>query len=187
MAAYAERTVAALRELPEAHLVGHSMGGMVISAAAQRAPELIRQLIYLCAFVPLDGDSLNSLGRLNRTSSIPAATGIDVDRGILTLREDMLRVAFYHDCGEDSIALAREKLVPQPMAPFNDVLELDGSYAGVPKAYIECLEDQAIHLATQRQCYRRAGITRVATLDTSHSPFFSAPLHLAHTLERLAD
>jgi len=39
-------------------LVGHSYGGMVISGVAEQVPGRIRQLIYLDAFVPKNGESL---------------------------------------------------------------------------------------------------------------------------------
>src|SRR5919201_534684 len=32
-------------------LAGHSMGGIVISSAAERRPESIRALVYVCAFL----------------------------------------------------------------------------------------------------------------------------------------
>ena len=38
-------------------LVGHSYGGMVITAVADRAPDRVDALVYLDAFVPEDGDS----------------------------------------------------------------------------------------------------------------------------------
>jgi pimeloyl-ACP methyl ester carboxylesterase len=38
-------------------LVGHSYGGTVITAVADRFPERVRALVYLDAFVPDDGDS----------------------------------------------------------------------------------------------------------------------------------
>ncbi len=38
-------------------LVGHSYGGMVITGVADSIPEKIRQLVYLDAFVPEDGES----------------------------------------------------------------------------------------------------------------------------------
>ena len=42
-------------------LAGHSYGGMVVSAAADRVPGRIRGLVYLDAFVPRDGESCWSL------------------------------------------------------------------------------------------------------------------------------
>jgi pimeloyl-ACP methyl ester carboxylesterase len=44
-------------------LVGHSYGGMVVTAVADRVPEKIRTLVYLDAFVPKNGESLIDLAR----------------------------------------------------------------------------------------------------------------------------
>lgn len=41
----------------DAVLVGHSYGGMVITAVADRVPELIEGLVYSDAYVPADGES----------------------------------------------------------------------------------------------------------------------------------
>jgi pimeloyl-ACP methyl ester carboxylesterase len=50
-------------------LVGHSYGGMVITGVADRVPDRIKQVIYLDAFVPEDGESANA---------IRGGTGIDL-------------------------------------------------------------------------------------------------------------
>jgi pimeloyl-ACP methyl ester carboxylesterase len=42
-------------------LIGHSYGGMVISGVAEQAPECIRQLVYLDAMVPNDGESAKDI------------------------------------------------------------------------------------------------------------------------------
>ncbi|MFV8051210.1 alpha/beta hydrolase [Mycobacterium sp. 48b] len=44
-------------QVTDAVLAGHSYGGMVITAVADRIPDRIRALVYLDAFVPQDGDS----------------------------------------------------------------------------------------------------------------------------------
>lgn len=41
-------------------LVGHSYGGMVISGVVDQVPERVKQLVYVDAFVPNDGESLLS-------------------------------------------------------------------------------------------------------------------------------
>lgn len=42
-------------------LVGHSYGGMVISGVAEQTPDRIKQLIYLDAFVPKNGESMQTI------------------------------------------------------------------------------------------------------------------------------
>ncbi len=44
-------------------VVGHSMGGYPITAAAERAPERVERLVYLCAYVPAPGMSLADMRR----------------------------------------------------------------------------------------------------------------------------
>jgi pimeloyl-ACP methyl ester carboxylesterase len=48
-------------DLTNIALVGHSYGGMVITGVADRIPERIAHLVYLDAFLPRDGQSLNDL------------------------------------------------------------------------------------------------------------------------------
>ncbi|MHC9294786.1 alpha/beta fold hydrolase [Mycobacterium sp. LTG2003] len=45
------------QQVTDAVLVGHSYGGMVITAVADRLAALVDSLVYLDAFVPADGDS----------------------------------------------------------------------------------------------------------------------------------
>src|SRR5262245_51808475 len=48
-------------DLKDIVLVGHSYGGMVATGVADRAPERIAKLVYLDAFVPESGQSLQDL------------------------------------------------------------------------------------------------------------------------------
>jgi pimeloyl-ACP methyl ester carboxylesterase len=45
-------------DLRDVVLLGHSYAGFVIAGVAERVPDRIRRLVYLDAFVPLDGESL---------------------------------------------------------------------------------------------------------------------------------
>lgn len=51
-------------------LVGHSYGGMVITGVADRESEKIFRLVYLDAFLPEDGQSLNDLTGPERARSM---------------------------------------------------------------------------------------------------------------------
>src|SRR5690348_12629794 len=46
-------------DLSDVTLVGHSYGGMVVAGVADRMPERIKDLVFLDAFVPRSGQSLN--------------------------------------------------------------------------------------------------------------------------------
>lgn len=45
------------QRITDAVLVGHSYGGMVITAVADRLPDRVRALVYLDVFAPRDGES----------------------------------------------------------------------------------------------------------------------------------
>jgi pimeloyl-ACP methyl ester carboxylesterase len=49
------------RDLADAVLVGHSYGGVVITAAAGQVPGRLRGLVYLDASTPADGQSNNDV------------------------------------------------------------------------------------------------------------------------------
>jgi pimeloyl-ACP methyl ester carboxylesterase len=53
-------------DLHDVVLVGHSYGGMVITGVVDRVPERIQHVVYLDAFLPEDGESLNTAGGRDR-------------------------------------------------------------------------------------------------------------------------
>ena len=61
---YAAHVCDALATGPPAVLVGHSMGGVVVTQAAARCPRQIARLVYVAAFIPGDGQSLLDLTQL---------------------------------------------------------------------------------------------------------------------------
>ncbi len=59
-----DAVVNALRVLGRpAVLVGHSFAGIVAAAAAEQAPETVRTLVFVAAYLPKNGDSLVSLAQ----------------------------------------------------------------------------------------------------------------------------
>jgi pimeloyl-ACP methyl ester carboxylesterase len=51
-------------------LVGHSMAGMVISAVAEAIPAQIKSLVYLCAYLPQNGETLYQLSSEDKESLV---------------------------------------------------------------------------------------------------------------------
>ncbi len=61
-------------DLHDVVLVGHSYGGMVITGVADRVPDRIKRLVFVDAFLPDDGESLNT-SRGGRGAAPGAARG----------------------------------------------------------------------------------------------------------------
>ena len=58
-------------------------------------------------------------------------------------------------------------------------------FGRVPRVYIECLQDKVIPPPLQRQMYAKLPCQKVVSMNTDHSPFFSAPQKLTESLTAL--
>ena len=86
--AYAARVGAVIDAQSEpVILVGHSMGGQVITAAAELRPDRIRALVYLCAFLPGDGDALMALAAGDQDSLVLPNLELSEEQGYATVRD----------------------------------------------------------------------------------------------------
>lgn len=186
--AYAACVADAAAGLPERPIVvGHSMGGPVISAAAERAPETMARLAFLCAFLPKHGDVVLALTANDPKSLVPGVL-VPSDDGVTTgANPGMLREVFYADCSEADIERAKALLTPQPLMPLSVPMVLTPErFGSVPRDYVICEQDRAISAGYQREMLKSVPCERVVELQTSHSPFFSAPEKLADVLSGFA-
>ena len=186
---YARRVQATLESAPEpAVLVGHSMGGMVVTQAAEYAPERIRRLVYLTAFLPADGQSLVDLaGSFEGADNVQPNLVVDEETGTCVVAEGAAEWLFYGECTPEAAAHAQSMLRPEALAAFPTPVRVSEAGAGsIPRAYIECLRDQAITHGLQRHMVERLPCDPVFSIDTDHSPFLSRPRELADHLLSLA-
>lgn len=168
-------------------LVGHSRGGIVISEVAEHRPKRIRTLVYLTAFMARDGESLFDLAGSDEHSLVPPNMVMSEDKSSSTIRDEAVRDAFYGECSDDDVALARLCLQPEPTVPFATPVRItDANFGTVPRVYIECLRDRAIPLSLQRKMQAALPCRQVLSIDTDHSPFLSRPDELAQLLSTLA-
>jgi len=182
--AYVDSTCEVLRsEEAPAVLVGHSMGGMVITQAAARCPEKISQLVYVSAFLPKNGESLASLAGLpeGADDGVQLNMVVEGDPPVATLPAEAGIQVLYGECDPKTAAEAAAQMRPQAAAPFTVPVEIDDG-ARIPRRYVFCTKDKAIPLALQRRMVREAPCEDVAELHTDHSPFFSAPDDLTRIL-----
>ncbi len=163
-------------------LVGHSMGGVVITQAAERAAERILRLVYVCAFLPENGQSLLDLAQTDAESVLMRNLVIEHDKGTHHVRPDGARESFYHDCSDEDALRATARLVAEPLAVVATPVETTAERFGrLPRTYVECSDDRALGPTLQRRMHA-AQPCRVATLASSHSPFFARPEQLVRAL-----
>ncbi|GAA1643029.1 alpha/beta fold hydrolase [Georgenia ruanii] len=187
--AYATRVGEALAADPEpAVLVGHSMGGAVITHTAGRCPERIASLIYVAAFLPTDGMSLVAMTQLPEGAGdgVQDTMVVSGEPPVATMSDEDSREVFLGECDEAEVAWALPRFRPQPLQPFLDPVRLPGGALTRPRDYVLATKDHAIPPALQRRMAREGGVERVVELDADHSPFFSRRGELVEALDMLA-
>lgn len=167
-------------------IAGHSRGGVVISAAAEAAPDAIGGLIYVAASLLPDRQTLN--GAWRAFTDQPAKwVAADGDGLSFTIAEGAYHRLFCPDSDDGTAAWAKARLRPEPIAAFMAPLRIsDDRFGRVPRAYVEARRDQIIPLAFQRSMQERLPCAPVIRLDADHSPFLAMPERLAEALAVLA-
>jgi pimeloyl-ACP methyl ester carboxylesterase len=180
--AYTNRVCQILDEQPDpVILVGHSMGGVVITQTAEYRPEKINKLVYVTAILLQNGEFLLQHAEQDTEALVLPNLVMSEDQSYATLKQDALKEIFYADCSDEDVAFAKARLVAQAAAPFaTPVSTTEEKFGRVPRAYIACLRDRAISPSLQEKFYKALPCEKVISMDSSHSPFFSAPKELAN-------
>jgi pimeloyl-ACP methyl ester carboxylesterase len=171
-------------DLREVRLVGHSYGGMVISKVADTMPERIRRLVYVNAFVPLPGESLNDMVPplyVGLFDSIAAG-----NHGAVMLPFPIWREGFINDADLALATSAFDKLNAQPYKTFTDKISLTQPLAAMAlgKSYVNCRMDVALphSLPWHPRLSERLGLFRYIECSGSHEVWFTDPKAIAQAV-----
>jgi|688.fasta_scaffold351191_2 pimeloyl-ACP methyl ester carboxylesterase len=189
LAGYVERVCAVINAQAEpVILVGHSMGGVVITQTAEALPTKIKHLVYLAAFLPRHGESLFQLAQGDPASLILPNLIVNEAEGWLSIKKEAQPAAFYQDCNPADVIQAQARLTQkQALAGVGTSVQISAlNFGRVPRTYIQTLQDQAVTPALQRQMYTATPCSQLLSLDSGHSPFLSAPAALANHLLTVA-
>jgi pimeloyl-ACP methyl ester carboxylesterase len=169
-------------------LVGHSLGGHVVTVAADAVLDRIGGLVYLAAGVPEEGKSIadvaSSLGDIGLDRHLDLVETAANGQCVIMRDVDSTAECFYHDCSAADQRWAFEHLTPQPLAPWAEPIHLARFWEStVPRSYIACAEDHLFPPEVDRLFMDRLGVESPVVMNTSHSPFLSRPAELADVLE----
>lgn len=197
--------VALLRELggpgDRPVVVAHSIGGVVATRAAELAPELLGELVYLAAFVPT---VLGAAGAYLATPQAAAASGAGLYLGDPS-STGAVRIDPRHTgpgyrrelrdtylTGLDAAhadALAHALTPDQPLCLLGtDPGATAARWGSVPRRYLRAARDRALPPGLQDLMITHADATapatafRTATLDAGHALFASHPGPIADLL-----
>jgi pimeloyl-ACP methyl ester carboxylesterase len=164
-------------DLHDIVLLGHSYGGMVATGVADRVRDRIRQLIYLDAFVPRDGQSLldlNEPARQSMRDRVKSGDGWRVPPNPTP-----------PDTSPADLAWLSERRVDMPIKCFEQGLKL-GDEPKMPRSYIYATRiapaDTFGPFAKRARSEPGWGYHEI---DASHSPNVTAPEALMGVLDKI--
>lgn len=144
-------------------LVAHSGGGAPAAAAAVRLGERVSRIVFVDAYVPLEGVAVNDEQPDANRDFVRGAVEAAPDHA-LALPFEAFEQVMLPGASPDAQRLLFELLVPQPGCYLLDVLhDVDLVAAGVPAAYVLAEQDTVGGLPLPGATFaRRAGVEPVA-------------------------
>lgn len=188
-------------------LLGHSRGGITVTAAANARPDLIDRLVYVAAWCPVDLDVSDYYGEPEMAGVDAGAVGAALvgDPAALGLLRSNFRTAdpkalaafrgaFFADGTDDEFRAFLNLFQPDENLDVGgtaDRAQAD-TWGRIPKTYIRLADDRSIPLAMQDRLIREGNALTpdnpydVHTLQGSHLRWLVHPGPAARVLASLA-
>jgi pimeloyl-ACP methyl ester carboxylesterase len=162
-------------------LVGHSYGGQVIAGVATALPAALRQLVFLDAFVPDDGECATE--QQPETIAHHYQESVE-ERGfgwlIPARKLEVLGVTDPVD-----VEWLASLMVPHPYKTFNDPVRVSPQALAIPSTFIECVDWIRVFQSARERAEARGW--PVHELHTGHQAMTTAPRELADLLHQIAN
>ncbi|HEX3284671.1 MAG TPA: alpha/beta hydrolase [Mycobacterium sp.] len=170
-------------DVRDAILVGHSYGGMVITGAADRAPERVGHRVYLDAKPPRDGQSLVDVSGPFMAAARSDSRIIDGIEMCLFPTDETIQ--FYGVVDPQTLAWMRERLTPHPWRCFEQPLQLTNEAAlqSIPQSHISTTLFMSLRNADK---LRQQSQGRLWDIDTGHDLMITEPGKVADLLDHIA-
>lgn len=163
-------------------LVGHSYGGVVITAAG--ADPKVEALVYVAAFQPAAGETTGSLNAQTPPLLDPASVIVSEEGYISISQEGFLTDVAPELPTEDATFLFSSQ-APTPSSVFAAEAGDDPAWLHKPSYAIVATNDRVISPDLQRTMYERAG-SIVTEVDAGHMLYISHPEAVAEVIMEAA-
>jgi pimeloyl-ACP methyl ester carboxylesterase len=162
-------------------LVGHSYGGAVITVAG--TDQNVSALVYVSAFAPDRGESVNSL-IAGFPTDVPGPPILPPKDGLLFLDQDKFPAAFAGDLPASQAAFMAASQVPWGVDALGETIT-DPAWRSKPSWYLVTSDDKMIPPSAQRSMSARAG-SSVTEVAASHSAYISQPAAVTALIKQAA-
>lgn len=170
-------------------LIGHSLGGAVITQTAAEVPQKIKKLVYVAGFIPQSGKSVLDYSQMDTASLLPPSLQLSEDQtlaGIVNPEVNLPKI-FAQDATDAQKQFLVSKYKAEPTIPLGTPLTYKTEeYNSVgQKYYIFTTADNTITYNFQQKMAKNAGITNTYTINSGHSPFVSKSAELTKLLKEI--
>jgi pimeloyl-ACP methyl ester carboxylesterase len=171
-----------MEDLRDVVLVGHSYGGMVITGAADRAPERIKRLVYLDAFVPENG-------KCTLDYVVPERAARLREEGEKVGSVTPPPLSLWGLIQQEHIDFVKPREVRHPFRTMSQNIELknENALARLPKTFIYCSSPATGSFDQFAAKYRDDPAWQFFELETGHDAMILMPERVAEILESQAD
>jgi pimeloyl-ACP methyl ester carboxylesterase len=165
-------------------LVGHSFGGFTISEVAEAKPDRIATAVYVAAYLPKDGESMQALSGQDKWNKFTQENFVLAkDYSTASVLERDRALIFCNECDDAHKATLLGGMVDEPLKPVAEAIKLsDAAFGTVRKAYIATKQDNAVSRKLQQMMIDRTKVASVIEIDTGHAPAISNPQALADAI-----
>ena len=174
-------------DLADVILVGHAYAGMVITGAAEHAPERIAALVYVNGVAPADGEAMvDQLAAVRGPEFVARIRGFIADGAPFmpppTTGEEIAQRWAVTDPDDQAFMLPR--LSPQPTLSFSQPVRTQSPAAAVLRREFVLCSESGFEPVAERAAASGWGVHHI---DTGHDPMITAPEELAEILLRIAE
>jgi len=168
-----------MEDLREVVLVGHSYGGMVITGAADRAPERIERLVYLDAFVPENG-------KCTLDYVVPERAARMREEGERAGSVTPPPVSLWGLTKPEHIDFVKPREVRHPYRTMSQPIRISNAEAlkRLPKTFVYCSAPATGSFDSFAAKYRDDPAWKFFELETGHDAMILMPQRVAEILQK---
>jgi pimeloyl-ACP methyl ester carboxylesterase len=174
-------------DLRDVILVGHSYGGMVITAVAEQIPDRIGLLVYLDALWPENGESVSDIVGKEAAQVVIDAQVDPARPPRIQGAADLAMMLGVSD--PEDIEWVASRLTPQPPATLTQSLQRQPT-SRAPELFVSCTQTlfdgpELSHTRAQARAAHDPSV-RLVSLDAPHNVMVTHPAEVVALLEEWA-
>ncbi|KUF11969.1 alpha/beta fold hydrolase [Pseudoponticoccus marisrubri] len=169
-------------------LVGHSGGGMLVTAGHALCPDRVSHAAWIAGMLLRDGQSFDDIQQAvagpGQRFGITSHVVVAPDGASSTVPVDKAAALFFNDAEPETARAAAARLTPQPAAGHRMRVTRAAGFDALPKYYLLATQDRSVLPQAQRLMCDGVPKLTVEEIAAGHVPQLTRAAELAARLDR---